>query len=97
MVNTPLLVSHVTVEADAEHNSRVLPRSMPSILIEMKSTTTTGGGATTNRSKKARKASSTPQDLGEKMWVVVEVIARDQDAAAAPVRSAPSALGIHRR
>ena len=93
VVNTPPLVSHVTVEADAEHSSRVLAKVDA---VDPDRDEIHYNYRWWRNDKQVKEGEESVLDttgFGRKDVVVVEVIARDQDAAAAPVRSAPSALG----
>ena len=94
VVNTPPLVSHVTVEADApEKGNRVLAKVET---IDPDRDEIHYSYRWWRNDKQVKEGEENVLDttgFGRKDVVVVEVIARDQDAAAAPVRSAPSALG----
>jgi hypothetical protein len=94
VANTPPLVSHVTVEADApEKSNRVLAKVEA---IDPDRDEIHYSYRWWRNDKQVKEGEENVLDttgFGRKDIVVVEVIARDQDAAAAPVRSAPSALG----
>lgn len=94
VVNTPPLVSRVTVEADApEKGNRVLAKVEA---VDPDRDEIQYSYRWWRNDKQVKEGEDSVLDttgFGRKDVVVVEVIARDQDATAAPVRSAPSALG----
>ncbi|MGC3973255.1 MAG: Ig domain-containing protein [Nitrospira sp.] len=93
VVNTPPLVSHVTVEADAEKSNRVLARVDA---VDPDRDEIHYSYRWWRNEKQVKEGEDSVLDttgFGRKDVVVVEVTARDQDAVTAPVRSAPSALG----
>lgn len=94
VVNTPPLVSHVTVEADAsEKGSRVFAKVDA---VDPDRDEIHYNYRWWRNDKQVKEGEESVLDttgFGRKDVVVVEVTARDQDTAAAPVRSAPSALG----
>ncbi len=93
VVNTPPLVSHVTVEADAEKSNWVLAKVDA---IDPDRDEIHYSYRWWRNDKQVKEGEESVLDttgFGRKDVVVVEVTARDQDAAAAPVRSTPSALG----
>ncbi len=94
VVNTPPLVSHVTVEADApEKGNRVLAKVEAMDPDRDEIHYSYRWWRNDKQVKEGEENVLDTTGFGRKDVVVVEVIARDQDAAAAPVRSAPSALG----
>lgn len=93
VVNTPPLVSHVMVEADAEKSSRVFAKVDA---VDPDRDEIHYSYRWWRNDKQVKEGEDSILDVtgfGRKDVVVVEVTARDQDTAAAPVRSAPSALG----
>lgn len=94
VVNTPPLVSRVTVEADApEKGHQVLAKVEA---VDPDRDEIQYSYRWWRNDKQVKEGEDSVLDttgFGRKDVVVVEVIARDQDATAAPVRSAPSALG----
>ena len=92
VVNSPPMVSHVTVEADAER-SRVLAKVDA---VDPDRDEIHYSYRWWRNDKPVKEGEENVLDItgfGRKDVVVVEVTARDQETAAAPVRSAPSALG----
>lgn len=94
VVNTPPLVSRVTVEADApEKGNRVLAKVEA---VDPDQDEIQYSYRWWRNDKQVKEGEDSVLDttgFGRKDVLVVEVIARDQDATAVPVRSAPSALG----
>lgn len=94
VVNTPPLVSHVTVEADSpERGNRVLAKVDA---VDPDRDEIHYMYRWWRNDKLVKEGEDSVLDItgfGRKDIVVVEVVARDQDASALPVRSAPSALG----
>ncbi len=94
VVNTPPLVSHVTVEPEApERGHRVLAKVNA---VDPDRDEIHYSYRWWRNDKQVQEGEEGVLDIsgfGRKDVVVVEVTARDQEAAAAPVRSAPSALG----
>ena len=93
VVNTPPLVSHVTVEADAEKTNRVFAKVDAADPDRDEIHYSYRWWRNDKQVKEGEENALDTTGFGRKDVVVVEVTARDQDAAAAPVRSAPSALG----
>ncbi len=93
VVNTPPLVSHVTVEADAEKNNRVHAKVDAVDPDRDEIHYSYRWWRNDKQVKEGEESVLDTTGFGRKDVVVVEVTARDQDAAAAPVRSTPSALG----
>ncbi len=94
VVNTPPLVSRVTVEADLpEKGNRVLAKVEAVDPDRDEIHYIYRWWRNDKQVKEGEESVLDTTGFGRKDVVVVEVIARDQDAAAAPVRSAPSALG----
>jgi hypothetical protein len=94
VVNTPPLVSHVTVEADVfVRDGRVLAKVDAVDPDRDEIHYSYRWWRNDEQVKEGEDNFLDTTGLGRKDVVVVEVTARDQDAAAAPVRSAPSALG----
>ncbi len=94
VVNTPPLVSHVTVEADVpEKGSRVLAKVEAVDPDRDEIHYSYRWWRNDKQVKDGEESVLDTTGFGRTDVVVVEVIARDQDAAAAPVRSVPSALG----
>lgn len=94
VVNTPPLVSHVIVEAESsEKGHRVLAKVDA---VDPDRDEIHFSYRWWRNDKQVQEGEEGVLDIsgfGRKDVVVVEVTARDQEAAAAPVRSAPSALG----
>ena len=93
VVNTPPLVSHVTVEADAEKTNRVFAKVDAADPDRDEIHYSYRWWRNDKQVKEGEENALDTTGFGRKDVVVVEVTARDQDTAAAPVRSAPSALG----
>lgn len=93
VVNTPPLVSHVTVEADAEKTNRVFAKVDAADPDRDEIHYSYRWWRNDKQVKEGEEGALDTTGFGRKDVVVVEVTARDQDTAAAPVRSAPSALG----
>lgn len=93
VVNTPPIVSLVTVEADAEHSNRVLAKVNAIDPDRDEIHYSYRWWRNDKQVKDGEESALDTTGFGRKDVVVVEVTARDQEAAAAPVRSAPSALG----
>lgn len=94
VVNTPPLVSHVTVEADASgKGSRVVAKVDAVDPDRDEIHYTYRWWQNDKQVKEGEEGVLDTTGFGRKDVVVVEVTARDQETAAAPVRSAPSALG----
>lgn len=94
VVNTPPVVSHVTVETDAsEKGSRVLAKVDALDPDRDEIHYSYRWWRNDKQIKEGEESVLDTTGFGRKDVVVVEVTARDQDTAAAPVRSAPSALG----
>ncbi len=94
VVNTPPVVSHVTVEADPPDKGNRVHAQVEAVDPDRDEVHYTYRWW--RNDKQVQEGEDGVLDttgFGRKDVVVVEVIARDQDAAAAPVRSAPSALG----
>lgn len=93
VVNTPPLVSHVTVEADAEKSNQVLAKVDAVDPDRDDIHYTYRWWRNDKQIQEGEERTLDITGFGRKDVVVVEVTARDQDTAAAPVRSAPNALG----
>lgn len=93
VVNTPPIVSLVAVEADAEHSNRVLAKVNAIDPDRDEIHYSYRWWRNDKQVKDGEESALDTTGFGRKDVVVVEVTARDQEAAAAPVRSAPSALG----
>jgi hypothetical protein len=94
VVNTPPIVSHVTVEAESpEKDNRIVARVEA---VDPDRDEIHYHYRWWRNDKQVKEGEENVLDttgFGRKDIVVVEVIARDQDTAAMPVRSTPSALG----
>ena len=93
VVNTPPLVSHVMVEADGEKTNRVFAKVDAVDPDRDEIHYSYRWWRNDKQVKEGEEGALDTTGFGRKDVVVVEVTARDQDTAAAPVRSAPSALG----
>ena len=93
VVNTPPLVSHVRVEADGEKTNRVFAKVDAVDPDRDEIHYSYRWWRNDKQVKEGEEGALDTTGFGRKDVVVVEVTARDQDTAAAPVRSAPSALG----
>lgn len=94
VVNTPPLISHVIVEAESPEKGNKVRAKVDAIDPDRDEIHYTYRWW--RNDKQIQEGEDSVLDIagfGSKDVVVVEVIARDQEAAAAPVRSAPSALG----
>jgi len=94
VVNTPPIVSHVTVEADASgKGSRVVAKVDAIDPDRDEIHYSYRWWQNDKQVKEGEEGVLDTTGFGRKDVVVVEVTARDQETAAAPVRSTPSALG----
>lgn len=94
VVNTPPLVSHVTIEADApERGNRILARVEAVDPDRDEIHFTYRWWRNDKQVKEGEESGLDTTGFDRKDVVAVEVIARDQEASALPARSAPIVLG----
>ena len=94
VVNTPPIINHVIVEAESpEKGSRVFAKVDAVDPDRDEIHYSYRWWRNDKQVKEGEEGALDTTGFGRKDVVVVEVTARDQDTAAAPVRSAPSALG----
>ena len=94
VVNTPPIVSHVTVEADASGKGSRIVAKVDAVDPDRDEIHYTYRWWQNDKQvKEGEEGVLDTTGFGRKDVVVVEVTARDQETAAAPVRSTPSALG----
>lgn len=94
VVNTPPIINHVIVEAESPEKGNRVHAKVDAVDPDRDEIHYTYRWW--RNEKQIQEGEESVLDttgFGRKDVVVVEVVARDQDAAAAPVRSAPSALG----
>lgn len=94
VVNTPPIISHVVVEAESPDKGNRVHAKVEAVDPDRDEIHYTYRWW--RNDKQIQEGEESALDItgfGRKDVVMVEVVARDQEAAAAPVRSAPSALG----
>jgi hypothetical protein len=94
VVNTPPVIAHVVVEMEAPGNGNRVHAKVDAVDPDRDEIHYTYRWWRNDQEiQEGEESVLDTTGFGRKDVIVVEVIARDQDAAAAPVRSAPSALG----
>ena len=94
VVNTPPLISHVVVETESPGNGNRVYAKVTAVDPDRDEIHYTYRWWRNDKQiQEGEESVLDTTGFGRKDVIVVEVIAQDQDAAAAPVRSAPSALG----
>lgn len=94
VVNTPPLIAHVVVETESPGNGNRVHAKVDAVDPDRDEIHYTYRWWRNDKQiQEGEESVLDTTGFGRKDVIVVEVIARDQDAAAAPVRSAPSALG----